>query len=223
VRRLAVLLTTVALVAAGCDTGSDSDDSASEQPTTTTQPAVTPPATTPPAQTAVPTQPERTYSTRQLSRLALQPTDAPRGMRYTKRESGRKTLDEIGVLLDTQTNELRRLGYRAVYDSIFDSIESDLRLASRLWLFEDVKGAERWLARTESNSLAVALQPISAPRLADDSWAAGGNLNGNDLITHAFRAGNVVVIQTLSTQSQALAPATALAAAQKAVTRVNKT
>jgi hypothetical protein len=143
-------------------------------------------------------------------------------MRYSRAESGRKTLDEIGVLLDTQTNELRALGYRAVYDSIFDATKSDLRLASRVWLFEETRGAERWLARTESNSLAVALQPISAPRLADDSWAAGGNLNGNDLITYAFRSGNVVVVQTLSTQSQRLAHADALAAAQKAATRVRE-
>jgi hypothetical protein len=143
-------------------------------------------------------------------------------MRYSRSESGRKTLDEIGVLLDVQTKELRALGYRAVYDAFFDATKSDLRLASRVWLFEDARGAERWLARTESNSLAVALQPIAAPTLADGSWAAGGNLNGNDLITHAFRAGNVVVVQTLSTHTQKLAPDTALAAAQKAVTRLRR-
>jgi hypothetical protein len=208
-------------LATGCDTGSDSD-SASEQ-TTTPPPSVTPPAATPPAQPATPNEDGPTYTLAQLSRLALQPSDAPRGMRYSKAESGRKSLDEIGVLLDTQTNELRALGYRAVHDSIFDATKSDLRLASRMWLFRETRGAERWLARTETNSLAVALQPISAPRLADDSWAAGGNLNGNDLITYAFRSGNVVVVQTLSTQSQRLAQADALAAAQKAATRMRET
>jgi hypothetical protein len=207
-------------LAAGCDTGSDSD-SAGDQ-TATPPPSVAPPAATPLAPPATPTAPGPKFTPDQLSRLALQPSDAPRGMRYSRAESGRKTLDEIGVLLDTQTNELRALGYRAVYDSIFDATKSDLRLASRVWLFEETRGAERWLARTESNSLAVALQPISAPRLADDSWAAGGNLNGNDLITYAFRSGNVVVVQTLSTQSQRLAHADALAAAQKAATRVRE-
>ena len=218
-RRLGVLFLVVSSLAAGCDTGSD-DDSASESPSLAPPPTLTPPPSPPPAQPTTSQQSERLYTPAQLSRLALQPSDAPRGMRYSKSESGRKTLDEIGVLLDTQTRELRALGYRAVYDAFFDATASDLRLASRVWLFRNARGAERWLARTESNSLAVALQPIAAPALAEDSWAAGGNLNGNDLITHAFRAGNVVVVQTLSTQSQKLAPAAALAAAQKAATRL---
>jgi hypothetical protein len=141
-------------------------------------------------------------------------------MRYTKAESGLKTLEEIGVLLNTQTRELRRLGYRAVYDVIFDS--PDVRLASRIWLFDEPRGAQRWLASTESQSLAVAMQPLSAPELADGSWAAGGNLNGNDLITHAFQTGNVVVVMTLSTQTARLSASDALAAAQKAVSRARK-
>lgn len=221
-RRLVPFLASVALVAAGCDTGSDSD-TANEQ-TTTPPPSLAPPTSTTPAQPApaLPNDPERKYTLDQLSRIALQPSDAPRGMRYSRSESGRKSLDEIGVLLDTQTKELRRLGYRAVYDAIFDATKSDLRLASRVWLFEGTRGAERWLARTETNSRAVALQPISAPRLADDSWAAGGNLNGNDLITYAFRSGNVVVVQTLSTQSQRLTHDDALAAARKAATRIRR-
>jgi hypothetical protein len=141
-------------------------------------------------------------------------------MRYTKAESGPKSLEEIGILLNTQTRELRSLGYRAVYDAIFDS--PNARLASRIWLFEEARGAERWLASTESQSLAVQLQPLSAPPLADGSWAAGGNLNGNDVITHAFRTGNVVVVMTLSTQTARLSQSDALAAARKAASRAQR-
>jgi hypothetical protein len=216
VRRLALLLAVALFAATGCDTGSDSDSAAEEA--TTTTPSVT---ATAPAQPSLPTgESGRKYTRGELSRIALQPSDAPRGMRYTRAESGPKTLEEIGVLLNTQTRELRSLGYRAVYDAIFDS--RDVRLASRIWLFNAARGAQRWLASTESQSLAVAMQPISAPELGDGSWAAGGNLNGNDVITHAFRTGNVVVVMTLSTQTARLSPSDALAAAQKAVSRAHK-
>jgi hypothetical protein len=214
VRGLVLLVSVVALAAAGCDTGSDSD-SADEQQTTTTPPvsSVSPPG---------PAASSRVYTKADLRRVGLQPSDAPRGMRYAKAESGPKQLDEIGILLDTQTKELRSLGFRAVYDVIFDGTKSDLRLASRIWLFSGARGAQRWLDRTEGNSLAVQLQPISAPTLADGSWAAGGNLNGNDLITHAFRVGNVVVVQTLSTQTATLSQSDALAAAQRAAARAQR-
>jgi hypothetical protein len=214
VRRFVLLLAVAVLAAAGCDTGSDSEsEPTAEPPTTTRSPTQTTPA-------AEPTEPERRYTRRELPRIALQPSDAPRGMRYTKAESGPKTLEEIGILLNTQTRELRSLGYRAVYDSIFDS--RNARLASRIWLFKEPQGAERWLASTESQSLAVQLQPLSAPPLADGSWAAGGNLNGNDVITHAFRTGNVVVVMTLSTQTARLSPSDALAAARKAASRAQR-
>lgn len=215
-RRFVLLIAVAVLAAAGCDTGSDSDSEPTAEPPTTTM-TRSPTQTTPAAQ---PTEPERRYTRRELPRIALQPSDAPRGMRYTRAESGPKTLEEIGVLLNTQTRELRSLGYRAVYDSIFDS--PNARLASRIWLFKEARGAERWLASTESQSLAVALQPLSAPPLADGSWAAGGNLNGNDVITHAFRTGNVVVVMTLSTQTTRLSQSDALAAARKAASRAQR-
>jgi hypothetical protein len=226
VRLLALLLAMAALVAAGCAGGDDDSESAGEQSppaaTTTAEDAPAPNVPLPATTTAPSAEQGRTYTRAELPRLALQPSDAPSGMRYTRAESGRKTLFEVGIALNTQTRELRRLGFRAVYDAIFDSTKSDLRLATRTWLFRASSGAERWLERTRGNSFAVALQPVQAPRLADGSWAARGNVGGNDIISHAFRAGNVVVLVTFSTQSVRLSEAVALAAARKAVTRVRK-
>jgi hypothetical protein len=224
VRLLALLLAIVALAAAGCAGDDDDSDSAGEEspPAATTTAVDAPTPSVPlPATTTTPTPEQgKIYTRAELPRLALQPSDAPSGMRYTRAESGRKTLFEVGIALDTQTRELRRLGFRAVYDAIFDSTKSDLRLASRTWLFQRSSGAERWLERTRGNSFAVALEPLQAPRLADASWAARGNVGGNDIISHAFRARNVVVLVTFSTQSVKLSEADALAAAQKAVTRI---
>jgi hypothetical protein len=224
VRLLALLLAMVALVAAGCAGGDDDSDSAGEEPpAATTPPAEAPGATVPPAGTTTEALPGgRVYKRSELPRLALQPSDAPKGMRYTKAESGRKTLFEVGVALNTQIRELRGMGFRAVYDAIFDSTRTDLRLATRTWLFRGASGAERWLERTRGNSFAVALQPVQAPPLADGSWAARGNVGGNDIISHAFRAGNVVVLVTFSTQRAQLSEADALDAARKAVTRVRR-
>ena len=213
----------VALVAAGCAGDDDDPDSAGEEtPAATSPPGATPNAPPLLPTTAPSTESGQTYTRAQLPRLALQPSDAPSGMRYTRAESGRKTLFEVGIALDTQTRELRSLGFRAVYDAIFDSTKSDLRLASRTWMFRGAQGAERWLERTRGNSFAVALQPLQAPRLADGSWAASGNVGGSDIISHAFRARNVVVLVTFSTQSERLSKADALAAARQAVTRVRE-
>lgn len=225
VRQVVLLLTMVALVAAGC--AGDDDDSASDEPPAATTPtAEAPAATAPPAGGTTTEAPDadqgRVYTRSELPKLALQPSDAPKGMRYTKAESGRKTLLEVGVALNTQIRELRRFGFRAVYDAIFDSTssQSDLRLATRTWLFRRPSGAERWLERTRGNSFAVALEPVPAPPLADGSWAARGNVGGSDIISHAFRAGNVVVLVTFSTQRVRLSEVDALAAARKAVRRV---
>lgn len=154
-----------------------------------------------------------------LPKLALRPSDAPSGMRYTRAESGHKVLADVGIALDTQVNELRALQFRAVYDAIFDTPTADLRLAARLWLFRQPGGASRWLERTRANSVAVALEPIQAPSLADGSWAARGSVGGSDVITHAFRSGNLVVVMTFSTQRRPLSEADALATAQRAVSR----
>ena len=224
-RLLALLLAVAALVAAGCAGDDDSESAGEESPpaaTTTADEAPAPNVPLPATTTAPSAEQGPIYTRAQLPRLALQPSDAPSGMRYTKAESGRKTLFEVGVALDTQTRELRRLGFRAVYDAIFDRPNADLRLATRTWLFRAASGAERWLERTRANSFAVAMEPLQAPRLADGSWAARGNVGGSDIISHAFRAGNVVVLVTFSTQRVRLSEADALAAARRAVTRVQR-
>jgi hypothetical protein len=214
VRRLVVLLAAVAFVAAGC---ADDDSDSGDQAPTTTPADVTPTTTPPPGATTE--EPERLFTRADLPKLALRPSDAPNGMRYTKQESGHKQLEEVGIALNTQINELRSLQFRAVYDAIFDTPSADLRLAARMWLFRRVQGATQWLERTRANSFAVQLQPIQAPVLADDSWAARGNVGGSDVITHAFRTGNLVVVVTFSTQRRALSEADALAATQRAVRR----
>jgi hypothetical protein len=210
------LFAAVLLVAAGC-ADDDSDSAQEEVPEPTTQTEVTPTVTSPPAATV--TEPEQLFTRADLPKLALRPSDAPNGMRYTKQESGHKALADVGIALDTQINELRALQFRAVYDAVFDTPASDLRLAARLWLFKQTGGASRWLERTRANSFAVALEPIQAPSLADGSWAARGNVGGNDVITHAFRSGNLVVVMTFSTQRRPLSEADALAAAQRAASR----
>src|SRR5687767_9903757 len=122
-----------ALVAGGCAGGDDDSESAGEESppaaTTTADDAPAPNLSLPATTTAPSAEQGPTYTRAQLPRLALQPSDAPSGMRYTRAESGRKTLFEVGIALDTQTRELRSLGFRAVYDAIFDRPNADLRLA----------------------------------------------------------------------------------------------
>lgn len=213
----------VALVAAGCDSGSES---AEEPPPVTTAPEPPPATPAPPATTAEEQPPpaastsDRVYAKKDLPKLALQPADAPMGMRYTKVESGPKTFFDVGFILDDQIAEVEALKLRGIYDAIFDSTTTDMRLATRLWLFAEPAGAKRWLEKSESDATLYAFEPIDAPALADGSWAARGNVNGSDVISHAFRAGNVVVVVTFSTQSLKLSPPEALAAAEKAVERI---
>jgi hypothetical protein len=215
-----VLLAAVAFVAVGC--ADDDSDSTSEQPPATTQTGATPVDPPPPA--ATPTAPlnPHLFTRADLPRLALRPADAPQGMRYTRRESGHKELFDVGIALDTQIKELRDLDFRAVYDAVFDTPRDDVRLATRLWLFKQESGANQWLERTRANSFAVQLQPIQSPPLADGSWAARGNVGGNDVITHAFRSGNVVVLVTYSTQTKPLSEVDALATTRLAVRRADR-
>jgi hypothetical protein len=210
VRLLALLLAMAALFAVGCAGGDDDSDSAREE-----SPGAT--TTAPSATTS-----DRVYARAELPRLALQPNDAPPGMRYTKVESGPKTFDEVGLLLDADVAEVRSLGLHAIYDVIFDSKRSDVRLASRLWLFRKAAGARSWLAKTENDAATFQFQRVAAPHLADGSWAARGNAVGSEVITHAFRAGNVVVVVSFSTQSRTLSEADALAATRKALRRVRQ-
>lgn len=204
----------VALAAAGCAGGSE-ESAPQPQPQATNQAEPTAPE-----QPADSTLPARLYSKSELARLVLQPSDAPFGMRYTKEESGPRTLLDVGIVLDEQVAQIRKLGFRGAYDAIFDSTTIDLRLATRLWLFEKPDGAKRWLAKSRDDSILFQLEPITAPQLADESWAAGGLVGGSAVISHAFRTGNLVVVVSYLTQSRELSETDALAAAQKAVARI---
>jgi hypothetical protein len=203
VRPLAALVLLAALAASACSSGSDT--AADEQSTTVR-------ATTPAAET-------RHFTKAELPKLALQPSDAPAGMRHTKVESGPQTLLDVGIVLDDQVAQIRGMGIRGIYDAIFDSKTTDVRLASRIWLFAEVDGAERWFEKSRSETELYGFEQITAPRLGQDSWAARGNV-GALVVSFAFRTSNVVVVTTYSTQSQELSDSDAIAAAQKAEARL---
>jgi hypothetical protein len=213
VRKLVLVIMTLSFVVAGCAGGDDDNDSESAREDS---PAAT---TAPRGATTTEGSRERVYARAELARLALQPNDAPPGMLYTKAESGAKTFEEVGLLLGPDLAEVRRLGLDAIYDVIFDAEQSDLRLTSRLWLFEKPGGARSWLAKTENDAASFQFQRVRAPRFGDGSWAARGNAAGSEVITHAFRSGNVVVVVSFSTQSRTPSESDALAATRKALAR----
>lgn len=205
-RILALTLAATALAVSACSSGSDS--SAEEQPG--------------PVQDTTPSASAH-FTKSQLPKLALQPSDAPDGMRYVKELSGRQTLDDVGFILDSQISEVRNLKLRGIYDTTFDSKKktSDLRLASRLWLFADEDGAQRWLDKTERDSQQFAFEALAPPRLGEDSWGGYGNLAAQ-VLTYAFRKGNVVVVTSYTTEVEELSQQAALAAAQKAAQRLDQ-
>ena len=203
-RPLAALVLFAALAASACSSGSDTD--ADQQAPT-------------PAQETTPVVETRQFTKAELPELALQPSDAPAGMRYTKVDSGRKSLFDVGIILDDQIAQIRGMGIRGIYDSTFDSKTTDVRLASRIWLFAEPDGAERWFEKSRSDQQLYGFEEITAPRLGQASWAARGNV-GAIVLSYAFRTGNVVVVTSYSTQSQELSESAALAAAQKAEARL---
>ena len=209
--RAALLVIVASLTAAAC---SGSDDAAGDRQ----QPG--PPQDTTPAPTTTSEAPR--FAKADLPKLALQPSDAPRGMRYTKPDSGKKTLFDVGIILDDQKAQIQGLGIQGIYDATFDSTTTDVRLASRIWLFAKPEGAVRWFEKSRSESELYGFEPITAPPLGEDSWAARGNV-GAAVISYAFRSSNVVVVTTYSTQSQELSESDALAAAQKAEARLRRT
>ncbi|MEX2212083.1 MAG: hypothetical protein WD689_10025 [Gaiellaceae bacterium] len=204
--RRPVLIVLLALAAAGCSSGSESPAEEGAGP----------------AQDTTPTVSSRIYTKDELPKVALQPADAPSGMRYTKVDSGPRTPFDVGLILDEQVAEVRGFGLRGIFDVTFDSTTSDIRLTSRLWLFSEPSGAEGWLEKSRLEAELYQFQPITAPQLGDGrSWAARGNV-GAEVISHAFRIGNLVVVTAYSTQSQQLSESLALAAAQKAAARVRE-
>jgi hypothetical protein len=199
-----LILVALAFAVSACSSGSDS---AEEEPG--------------PAQDTTPQVESRRYTKAQLPKLALQPSDAPRGMRYTKRDSGRMSLAQVGFVLDEQIAEIRALDVKGIYDATFDSTSTDLRLASRLWLFANADGAQQWLDKTERDSQQFAFQALTSPDLGDDSWAARGNLAA-EVVTYAFRLGNLVVVTSYTTQTEQISESAVLAAAQKAAERLDR-
>lgn len=206
------LLTLVALALAGCAGG---DEPAAEEPAPTAT-ALEPAPTT--AEPAPPEEPARLFTEDDLAELALQPADAPQGMRYTRPESGPRTLEDAGILLDFQLEQAEEVGLSSIYDATFDSTTSDLRLSSRLWLFEAAAGAGRWLEKSREDSV-LYLDEVASPPLADASWAAHGVIGGTEVISHGFRSGNVVVVVTFSSNTESPSASQALALAQQAASR----
>ena len=206
-RSLALIVAAVTLAATACS-GSDSAG-AEEQPG-------------PVQDTTLQVTESKHFTKAQLPNLALQPSDAPDGMRYAKDVSGRQSLTDVGFILERQIAPVRALNLRGIYDATFDSKKrtSDLRLAARLWLFGDADGAQKWLDRTERDSQQFAFEPLTAPKLGEDSWAGHGNLAA-EVITYAFREGNLVVVVSYTTQTEELSESALLAAAQKAASRLD--
>lgn len=204
-RAFALILAAVALAASACSSGSNS--SAEEQPG--------------PAQDTTPSAPTAQFTKEQLPKLALQPSDAPAGMHYVREASGRMSLADVGFLLPSQTKPLRKYKIKGIFDSTFDAKKTDLRLASRVWLFADADGAQRWLEKTQQDAQQYAFQPLQAPRLGDASWGGYGNLAAQ-VVTYAFREGNVVVVTSYSTQTEAISQRAALNAAAKAEKRLSQ-
>jgi len=208
VRPFVFILVAIAVTAAACNSGS-SDSSAEQQrgPTQETTPQ--------------PTVSGHHFTKSELAHIVLQPSDAPPGMRYTRRESGPKTLDDLGFVLKADLKEINSLRIRGIRDVIFDSSNGRSRLSSRAWLFAQPKGASAWLEKSRNDAINFALEPLDSPSLADASWAARGSLTGVNVLTYAFRSENVVVtVSMLAPESTAATDSTALAAAHRAVDRL---
>ena len=142
-------------------------------------------------------------------------------MHYVKEASGRQSLADVGFVLPSQISQLRKYKIKGIYDSTFDAEKTDLRLASRLWLFADDDGAKRWLEKTQNDAQQYAFQPLQAPRLGQESWGGYGNLAAQ-VVTYAFREGNVVVVTSYTTQTEEISQRAALDAAAKAAKRLNE-
>jgi hypothetical protein len=215
-----LILVALALSVTACSSGSDSAADEQPGPAQDTTPALdtTPAPDTTPQQT--PSGGHR-FEKDELAQLVLQPSDAPPGMKYTKEQSGAKTLEELGFVLKADLEEINSLRIRAVRDAIFDASNGRSRLASRFWLFAQPQGADAWLEKSRNDATRFALEPAESPSLGDDSWAARGVLNGFNVLTYAFRSGNVVaVVSMLVADESEGTDSTALAAAEKAADRL---
>jgi hypothetical protein len=217
-RRLSIFILSVASAAmllAGCG------GSKAAEPASPPSPSPAPVAQPTPAPVV---KPGRTYTKPQLPRLALQQKNAPPTMRQIKSESGFRTLSQMGLVLPRQFKVVRSLGFKAAYDSVFASTSklSDQRVAERVWLFKNAKGASQWLARSKTDAAAFEFAEIAARKLGDESWAAHGGAGGGEVITHAFRLGNAVFVVTTYSAQAPVTPAAASAAAEAALAHARK-
>jgi hypothetical protein len=220
VRLLAFILVALALSLTACSSGSDR--AADEQPGPAQD--TTPTLDTTPAQDTTPQQTPsgHRFKKDELAQIVLQPSDAPPGMKYTKEQSGAKTLEELGFVVKADLNEIHALRIRAIRDAIFDASDGRSRLASRFWLFAQPQGADAWLEKSRNDATRFALEPAESPSLGDDSWAARGVLNGFNVLTYAFRSDNVVAVVSMLVAGESEGTdSTALAAAQKAADRLS--
>ena len=204
-RAFALILAAMALAVSACSSGSDS--SAEEQPG--------------PAQDTTPAPREAHFTKAQLSSLGLKPSDAPEGMRYTKEASGRLTLADAGFIAPSQVKAIQKFKLEGIHDSTFDSTSSDLRLASRIWLFDSAENAQKWLDKTEADSQQFGFEPLDPPSIGEDGWAGIGNLAAQ-VLTYAFREGNVVVVTSYTSETETLSEAEGIAAARKAQQRLDQ-
>lgn len=221
-RRLPVFILpaiAAAMLVAGCG-GSKAAEPATPPP----PPPAAKPMPPPPVNVVVKT--SRTYTKPDLPRLALQQGNAPPDMRQIKGETGFKTLEQIGLILPRQIKQARSAGFKAVYDSVFASTSklSDRRVAERVWLFKNAKGASQWLAKSKADAASFEFDEITARRLGEESWAAHGLLQvgGGEVITYAFRLGNAVFVVTTYGQQTPVTPAAARVAAEAALARARK-
>ncbi len=138
------------LVMSGCG----GSKTASPAPTDTTPTTTSPQPVAQPAPKPKPTKPPRIYTKRELPKLVLQPKDAPADMRFLPSESGPKTLEQMGLILPRQIDEMRNYGFLAARDAIFVTRApgSDRRVAQRVWLMRTPKFASRWFAADEGRS-----------------------------------------------------------------------
>lgn len=214
---LALLALVSALLLAGC--GGDSTAAETEPPPPTTAPPAPPTPPPPPAKRSP------TFKKSDLERIALGPENAPPGLAYIKGESGRMSLDDIGML-PSQKRPLQALGFEALHDAIFVARRPphDQRVAQRIWLFRNRGGAAEWLRKTHDDAISNEFTDVEAPKLGDDSWAAGGLIQvaGGQSITYTFQYGNTV--HTVSMYGEGTPPTQAgvVAAAKAAFAKARK-
>ena len=214
---LALLALVSALLLAGC--GGDSTAAETEPPPPTTAPAPPPPP--PPS-----AKPSPTFKKADLERIALGPENAPPGLAYVKDESGVMSLEDVGLVLPSQTRPLKDIGFQALHDSIFVSKQprTDHRVSQRIWLFRNRGGATVWLQKTHEDARSLQFTDLEGPELGDESWVASGliQVGGGQAITYAFRYGNTVHTVSMYGDVTPPSPKAALAAAKAAFAKARK-